>query len=239
MGRLASWKFSFFNLFCCLFILSASPTLVWTQVTARLSGRVADASGAAVAGATITVKSLETGATRLVTTYEAGNFNVFSLPVGQQEVKVEKKGFKAAVRSGINLAVGQVAVVNLRLEVGELVEVVMVSEEIPLVNTTTAPVTGLVGERQVKDLPLNGRSFDNLITLNPGAINYSSMKSAQTVTSNGNSFSVSGRRPLENLFLLNGIEYTGTSQLAVTPGGVSGDLLGIDAIREFNMVTDT
>jgi len=90
----------------------------------------------------------------------------------------------------------------------------------------------------VKDLPLNGRSFDNLIALNPGAINYG-LKSPQTSTSNGNTFSVAGRRPLDNLFLLNGIEYTGSSQLAVTPGGVSGDLLGIDAVREFNVLTDT
>src|SRR5947208_9878430 len=65
------------------------------------------------------------------------------------------------------------------------------------------------------------------------------MKSANTTTSDGNSFAVAGRRPQDNLFLLNGIEYTGTSQLAVTPGGVSGYLLGIDAIREFNLLTDT
>ena len=114
-----------------------------------------------------------------------------------------------------------------------------VSAELPLVNTTTAPVAGLVGEREVKDLPLNGRSFDNLLTLNPGLVNYSAMKTAETSTSNGNTFTVDGRRPLENLFLLNGIEYTGSSQLAVTPGGVSGSLLGIDAVREFNVLTDT
>src|ERR1019366_3310030 len=96
----------------------------------------------------------------------------------------------------------------------------------------------LVGEREVKDLPLNGRSFDNLITLNPGAISYT-LKSANTSTSNGNTFSVAGRRPGDNILLLNGVEYTGASQLAVTPGGVSGELLGIDAVREFNVLTDT
>src|SRR5581483_6076806 len=94
-------------------------------------------------------------------------------------------------------------------------------------------------EQQVKDLPLNGRSFDNLLTLNPGAINFSSMKSLGTTTSNGNTFSVAGRRTSENLFLLNGVEYTGSSQLAITPGGTSGELLGIDAVREFNTLTDT
>ena len=126
----------------------------------------------------------------------------------------------------------------MRLDVGELTQEVTVSADVPLIDTTTASVSGLVGERQVKELPLNGRSFDYLIALNPGAINYT-LKSPQTSTSNGNTFSVAGRRPLENMFLLNGIEYTGSSQLSVTPGGVSGDLLGIDAVREFNVLTGT
>jgi hypothetical protein len=157
---------------------------------------VEDASGGVVSGATVTVKSLETGVTRTVTTDSAGDFRVLALPLGPQEVKAEKTGFRAVIRTGINLEVGQEATVNLRLEVGEVVQQIIVSEEAPVVNTTTASVSGIVGEREVKDLPLNGRSFDNLITLNPGAINYSAMKSAQTSTSNGNTFTVAGRRDL-------------------------------------------
>ena len=209
------------------------------QVAAAISGRVQDATGAPIPGVTVAVKSLETGAARVVTADEGGNFKALSLAVGKYEVKAEKTGFKSALRKGINLVAGQEAVVNLRLEVGEVFQQVTVSADLSLVNTTTAPVSGLVGESEVKDLPLNGRSFDNLITLNPGVINYSAMKTAGTSTSNGNTFSVEGRRPLENLFLLNGIEYTGSSQLAVTPGGVSGSLLGIDAVREINVLTDT
>ena len=221
--------------FCAL--LASSP-LAQAQVTGAISGKVEDASGAVVNGANVTVKSVETGAARVVTTDAAGNFRIPSLPLGPQEVRAEKTGFKAAVRTGIDLAVGQEAVVNLRLEIGEFTQAVVVSAEAPVVNTTTSSVSGLVEERQVKELPLNGRSFDNLITLNPGAINYG-LKSANTSTSSGNTFSVAGRRPMDNLVLLNGIEYTGTSQLAVTPGGVSGDLLGIDAVREFNVLTET
>lgn len=212
---------------------------VYGQFTASISGKVEDATGSAISGAAITVKSLETGAIRTVSTDNAGNYRVSSLPVGPQEIRVEKTGFKAAVRQGIRLDVGQEAPINISLEVGELQQQVTVVEDSPLVNTTTSAVSGVVGERDVKDLPLNGRSFDNLITLNPGAISYSSMKSANTVTSSGNSFSVAGRRPGDNIVLLNGVEYTGSSQLAVTPGGVSGDLLGIDAVREFNVLTDT
>ena len=104
-------------------------------------------------------------------------------------------------------------------------------------NNTTSEAPGLVGEQAVKNLPLNGRSWDNLIALNPGAINYG-LKSANTTTSNGNTFTVAGRRPADNLVLLNGIELTGASLVGVTPGGVSGGLLGIDAVREFNVLTD-
>ena len=208
------------------------------QVTASISGRAEDIAGAGVENATITVTSLETGATRVVQTEPDGRFRVLSLPVGPQEIKAEKNGFRSAVRRGVDLSIGQEAVVNLRMEIGELSQTVTVVAEAPQVNTTTAPMSGLVTARQIKDLPLNGRSFDNLITLNPSAINFT-LKSAGTSTSNGYTFSVAGRRPMDNIFLLNGIEYTGSSQLAITPGGVSGQLLGIDAVREFNVLSDT
>jgi hypothetical protein len=208
------------------------------QVTAAISGAVRDATNAAIPGADVTVKNLETGSVRAVATDSQGNYRAMSLPVGRHEVKAEKDGFSSALRTGIILDVGQDVVVNLSLEVGELSQQITVNEEVPLVNTTTSGVSGLVGEREVKDLPLNGRSWDNLIALNPGAANYA-LKSANTTTSVGNTFTVTGRRPMDNLVLLNGIEYTGASLVSVTPGGVSGGLLGIDAVREFNVQTDT
>jgi len=220
-----------------IFAALATPALA--QVAASITGRVEDASGAGVGGAKVTVKSLETGATRSALTDESGNYSVLSLGVGEQEVKVEKTGFKSESRTGINLEVAQQAVLNFRLDVGRVDEQVTVTDDAPVVNTTTSSVAGVVNEREVKDLPLNGRSFDNLIALNPGTVNYSALKSANTSTSDGNTFSVAGRRTSENLFLLNGIEYTGSSQLAISPGGVSGELLGIDAVREFNVLTDT
>src|SRR5262249_33391314 len=161
-----------------------------------------------------------TGATRTATSDSDGNYKVLSLPVGAQEIKAEKQGFKTQLRKGIDLEVGQQAVVDLRLEVGELSQQITISAETSIVNTTTSQTAGVVGEREVKVLPLNGRSFDNLIPLTPGAINFA-LKSANTSTSNGNTFTVAGRRPSDNLILMNGIEYTGSSQLAITPGGVS------------------
>src|SRR5215831_6138353 len=215
-------------------LLAGNSNTAVAQVTASVSGRVEDTTGAAVTGAIITTKNLETGATRTATTDETGSYRVLSLAVGSQEVRAEKPGFRSAVRTGVNLAVAQEAVVNLKLEVGEVAQEVTISADTPLVDLTTASVSGLVTEREIKELPLNGRSFDSLITLNPGSINYT-YKSPGTVTSSGFTFSVAGRRPLDNIFLLNGIEYTGSSQLAITPGGVSGYLLGIDAVREFNV----
>jgi len=220
----------------CICTLAAAG---WAQGTASIAGRVEDASHGAVGGATVTVKSLETGAARQVATDDDGNYRETSLPLGPQEVKVEKPGFKTVGPTGFRLAVGQQFVVNFQVEVGQVVQQVTVSEQAPIVNPSTASTAGVVGERAIKDLPLNGRSFDTLIALNPGTINYSAMKSANTSTSDGYTFTVAGRRTGENLFLLNGVEYTGSSQLAITPGGASGYLLGVDAVREFNVMTDT
>ena len=227
----------FFRRYLLPLCLLATAGTVFAQVTAAVSGAVEDSSRGAV-GVGVTVTSLETGVHRSTTTDAAGNYNIPSLPLGPVTVRVEKNGFKPIERTGITLQLNQNAVVNFELQVGDFISQVNVSERAPVVNTTTESVAGLVGENQVKELPLNGRSFDNLITLNPGAINFS-LKSAGTSTSNGNTFSVDGRRPADNVVLFNGIEYTGSSQLANTPGGASGELLGIDAVREFNTLTDT
>ena len=166
--------------FIGILALAGSAT-VWAQAAASVSGRVSDATGASVPGASITVKNVETGATRVVATNDSGDYRAVSLPVGPQEIRVEKAGFKTAVRTGIDLVVAQEAVVNVTLEVGGIAETVTVSGEAPIVNTTTSSVSGLVSERQIRELPLNGRSFDNLITLNPGAISYA-LRSPGTTT---------------------------------------------------------
>src|SRR5437016_8832251 len=194
---------SFGRLATAIVVLIALPTcLSFAQTSmATILGTVRDTSGALVPGVSITVKHTESGLTRTVVSSERGSYNVPLLPVGAYEITTTMPGFKQGVRSGINLVVGQEAVVDLTLEVGANAEQVTVTGDAPLVNTTTASVSGLVNERQVKDLPLNGRSFDNLITLNAGAINYPAMKPPNATTGGeGNSFSVAGRRPLENLF---------------------------------------
>src|SRR5579872_2547548 len=223
--------------------LLPAPQRSWSQIVgASISGIVKDAAGGGIPGATVVAKNLENAAERKVVTDASGRYSVPSIAVGRYQVSASKEGFTTQVKSGIDLAVGQAATVDLTLPVGELKQTVTVEEAPSPVSLSTQAISGLVSERQVKDLPLNGRSYDQLVTLNPGIVNYTSERSGGVGTSNssvGNMFAISGRRPQENLFLLNGVEYTGASLINVTPGGASGQLLGVDAVREFNVVTDT
>ncbi|HEY2466377.1 MAG TPA: carboxypeptidase-like regulatory domain-containing protein [Terracidiphilus sp.] len=218
-------------------------SLAYAQVVGgTVSGVVHDNSGAAIAGASVHVTQTETGAARTLTTDSEGRFFAPSVPVGPYTVKVEHDGFAAQQQSGITLTVGQSLQLNFVLGVAAVQQAIEVTADGSTVNTTTQQTAGLVDERQVKELPLNGRSYDGLLTLNPATVNYTSERSGGIGTSNssvGNMFSVSGRRPQDNLFLLNGIEYTGASLINVTPGGTSGQLLGVDAVREFNVSGDT
>jgi hypothetical protein len=202
---------------------------------------VVDSTGAVIAGATVKVKNVEIGTVRTVVTDSAGRYAAPSLDVGKYEVSAEQDGFRAEIKTGITVAIGQRAEVNLLLAVGTVKQSISVSETALQLAVTTADFSGLVGEAQVKDLPLNGRSYDQLLTLNPGVVNYTSQRSGGIGTSNsvvGNMFSASGRRPQENLYILNGVEYTSASEVNNTPGGTSGQLLGVDAVREFSVVTD-
>src|SRR5439155_2322166 len=188
-------------------LIALGTGLVLAQTsTATILGTVKDASGALVPGVSITVKHTESGLTRSVVSGERGSYTVPLLLVGRYEITTTMPGFKQVVRSGINLVVGQEAVVDLTLEVGAPAEQVTVNEEAPLVNTTTASTSGLITEQQVKELPLNGRSFDNLITLNVGISNATS----NTLDSGAwNMFSVSGKRPETNRYTINGVDWVG------------------------------
>jgi hypothetical protein len=212
------------------------------QVAASVKGIVTDPSGAPVPSATVTANNTETGALRTATTDDAGRYQIVWLAVGEYEVMVAKPGFQDAVRSGIRLVVGQDATVDLTLQVSAVKTEMRVVEDAPIVSTSTRDISGLVGEQQVKDLPLNGRSYDLLLPLNPGIVNFTSLKTGGTGISNSttaNNFAVSGQRPQQNLFLLNGVEFTGAAENNIQPGGTSGMLLGVDAVREFNVQRDS
>jgi hypothetical protein len=222
------------------FLLLTSPVLA--QVSASLSGTVTDQSGGLVSSAVVTVKNTDTGAIRNTLSDAAGQYLVPSLPVGRYEVRGAKPGFTDEVHPSVQLAVGQGATVNINLKVGQSNQEVTVKADAAMVSATTSPASNLVGEQQVKDLPLNGRSFDELLTLNPGVVNFTWEKTGGIGVSNstnGNNFAVEGNRPQQNIFLLNGVEFTGAAENNMTPGGTSQQLLGVDAVREFNVLTDS
>src|SRR3989449_5214656 len=225
-------------------VLIALPTcLVFAQsssATATILGVVKDSSGALIPGVSITVKQTETGQTRTAISSESGDYNVPLLPVGAYELTTAMPGFKQQVRSGINLVVGQQAVINLTLEVGAAAEQVTGTEEPPLVNTTLSSTSGLITEQQIKELPLNGRSFDRLLELNAGVVNNTS-NMAGGAGGAFPAFSVAGHRQETNRFLLNGVDWVGgnaTGQF-ITPSGASSQLLGIEAVREYNVLEHT
>jgi hypothetical protein len=212
------------------------------QVSASISGFVSDPSGAAVPSANVTATDTETGVSRTVSSDGVGRYLIVALPVGLYEVKVSKSGFQDSTRTDIHLNLNQEANIDIHLEVTAVKAAVTVSEDAPIVNTSASDISGLVGAKEIKQLPLNGRSYDLLLPLNPGIVNFTSQKTGGTGISNsstGNNFSVSGNRPQQNLFLLNGVEFTGAAENNMAPGGPSGMLLGVEGVREFNVQRDS
>jgi hypothetical protein len=191
-----------------LLIVAVSAISARAQSTASISGTVQDPSNAKVEGTQITLTSLESGAVRKAITNSAGLYAILQLPAGTYELRAEKSRFKVAAQRGIALAVGQDAVINFKLQLGPVSEQVVVNREAPLVAAEVTQTSGLVTGPQIRDLPLNGRSYDQLLTLNPGIVSYTSQKNNATPgisnSAVANMFAVEGRRPQENLFLLDG-----------------------------------
>ena len=232
---------------CCLSILvlcilGVCSSFAAAQVSANLSGRVADPSGAAVPSAAVTAINVETGSSRTTVTNGVGEYQLFELPIGRYELHAKKDGFAEKVRTGILLVVGQDATADLTLQIGRVEQQATVTDDVPVVNGSTQDISGLVEEQQVRQLPLNGRSYDLLLTLNPGIVNFTSQKTGGIGVSNsttGNNFAASGNRPQQNLFLLNGVEFTGAAENNMQPGGPSQQLLGVESVREFNVLRDS
>jgi len=208
--------------------------LAQAQTTAAISGTVTDSTAAAVPGAAVRATNVETGIVRQTATDGAGRYRIPELGLGSYSVEAQTAGFQTEVRSGIRLTVGREAVVNLQLQVGAVTERVEVTGEAPLVQTTDSTVSFLVDESTMRDLPLNGRSYTQLATLQPGVTpnnNYVGNISGGT----GLNLIVQGQRPSENLFLIDGTianDYTSR-----TPAGAGGNSMGVEAIQEFSLLS--
>jgi hypothetical protein len=215
-----------------LLILLAIPVVAQLP-TATILGVAKDSSGGVLPGVTVTVTNIDTGSTRTLKTSDDGEFRVPELPVGRYEVKGEHPGFKVVTRKGITLEVTEQAVINLDFEVGTTDQVVIVTEEAPMVNTQNATLGGTVNETKMTELPLNGRNYIDLALLQPGVD-----KDKNQGNQEGTTFSVNGAPPRSNNFTLDGAilqTMLGRSPVA----GNSGDALGLDGIKEFQIVAGT
>jgi len=220
-----------------LLCLLASAASLHAQVsTASILGTVTDSSGAAIADATVQVKNIGTGVAVMATSDAQGRFNIPSLNIGDYEVTASKTGFQTVVRKGVTLTVGNPFVVDFNLPIGQAQQTVTVEGEVSQVDTTSSTVANLVDTKQMAELPLNGRNFQQLILLAPG------VNLAQTATTSfygkGDTYSVAGGRPEGQAFLLDGTDVTNFFNHG-TGGGSLGTSLGLDAIAEFQTLTNT
>ena len=205
--------------------------------TAAISGIVLDPSGAAIAGASITVRNVGTAFTRTVVSDDQGRYVVPELPIGDYEVQGSLAGFQTVVRRGILLTVGSRPVVDLQLPIGQAAETISVTGDISQVETTSSSVSSLVNPTQMRELPLNGRNFEQLILLAPGALSYPAGGSSALV-GRAATYAISGSRPEGYAILLDGENIQDWWQRG-TGAAVTGTSLGIEAIAEFQTLTNT
>jgi outer membrane receptor protein involved in Fe transport len=201
--------------------------------SATLNGSVADSSGGAVAAAKVTATNTSTGFTRSVGTTDAGLYSLTNLPVGAYDLSVEKQGFKALKRSGIELAVGAVATVDLTLEVGSLQDTVTVTAEAPVVETSRSQSSTVITSQAVAELPINGRNFLDVTVATPGV--------TRDPTRSGD-LSFGGQRGTANSLLVDGSDANNVffGQSSGRAGtGRNPYSFSQDAVQEFQVNTNS
>ncbi|MBI4443453.1 MAG: TonB-dependent receptor [Acidobacteria bacterium] len=225
---------------CVAAFLILITTPVYSQVsTATISGTVRDTTDAVIPGATITATNVETGLRRTATSDAVGRYSLPNLEVGSYEVRAEAGGFQSGVRTGITLTVGREAVVEFVLSVGQVAETVTVTGEAPLVETTSTAVGTLVSQAQMRDLPLNGRNYDQLTLLVPGVQQITTnSQSSLSFGGRGLRISVAGARPEGQGIMLDNTNIQGFWNQGAG-ASIAGTTLGVEAIREFQTITNT
>ncbi len=212
-------------------VLCFSVSLFSQTTTGRILGTITDQTGASVAGANVTVTDVQRGTTRSVTTDTSGGYVVSNLIPGVYRVRAEAKGFKAVERPSVQVEVAVDLSVDLSLPPGDVKETIVVTDEVPLVNTTTSTLGGTLSNQEINDLPLNGRNYENLLQLRPGVVRYPGGGFSTTSTN--------GLRAEDNAYFVEGLFNSEpfSGQGIINGAGIAGDsatILPIDAIQEFN-----
>ncbi|HEV2134891.1 MAG TPA: carboxypeptidase regulatory-like domain-containing protein [Terracidiphilus sp.] len=219
---------------CSMLAFAALTCLSLTaqQITGNIRGTIIDPSGAVIRGATVTARQTETGLSRSTTTDRNGNYVLLELPIGHYRLQVAAKGFQQYVQDGITLNVNETASVSPHLAIGSENEQVLVSADAELIEPTVTSLGKVVRQRELEDLPLNGRNFAQLGLLQPGVVPLTpGIAEAGGSLRNGQAYAVNGQRPESNNFLIDG---------ANNFNGIDGGFVlkpPVDAISEFRIIT--
>src|SRR5580658_5798757 len=219
-------------LLATLTLLVFSLPALAQSTAGRILGTVTDRSGAAVSGATVVISDVQRGTSRRLTTDDSGGYVAPELLPGEYKIRVEGKGFKTSERPNVVVEVATDVRVDFALQPGQVTQVVVVEEAVPLVNITSSTLGGTLSNEEINDLPLSGRNYENLLQLRPGVIRYPgggfSTTSANGLRAEDNGYYIEG--------LFNSEPYSG--QAIVNGAGIAGDsatILPIDSIQEFNL----
>src|SRR5581483_9224115 len=219
-------------LIAALLFLLLSNFAFGQGVTGQIVGTITDQTGAAVAGATVVVTDLHQGTSRTLVTDGNGDYAAPDLVPSAYKIRAEAKGFKSTERVNLELEVAKDLRIDLTLQPGQVSDVIVVNEDVPLLDTTSATLGGPLINKQINDLPLNGRNYENLLQLRPGVVRYPGGGFSTTSTN--------GLRAEDNAYVIYGLfnsePYSG--QGIINGAGIAGDsatILPIDSIQEFNL----
>src|SRR5215469_5057610 len=230
LNCVCSKKFFGALVFVCIALLVSVPVFPQGN-TGRILGTVTDQSGGYVANATVTVTDVARGVAQTLTTDADGVYVAFNLIAGTYTVRAEFKGFKTFERRNITVEVGKDVRIDAVLQAGAQTETITITEEVPLVDTTSTTLGGTISNTTINQIPLNGRNYQNLLPLRPGTTVYPG-GGPWTQTTNG-------ARPEDTSYLVDGLNndesfmgFSVTNAAAVA--GDAATILPIDAIQEFN-----
>jgi hypothetical protein len=222
---------------CILSLILSAPAQAQV-VGATLSGTITDPRGGAIPNANVSAKNLATGLATSTTTNTDGVFSIVNLNPAEYEVSASATGFSTS-KTKVTLTVGAKQEVNLSLKVGQVTEVVEVTGAAPTIETTNSTLSAEVQSTTIRELPLNGRDWASLATLQTGVAQVRTQELITQVGAIGRGLgtqmSIDGNRPTQNSYRLNGIFINDYSNAG--PGNVLGGNLGVDAIQEFSVIT--
>jgi hypothetical protein len=243
------------KLFSCLLllVLCLVPPCVLSQSTsATISGGITDAAGNFITGASVVIANDETGVLYSVRSNSSGMYFVPILPPGHYHLQISKQGFKTIIKPDVVLNVQSAVALNFVLPIGSTSESITVEAGSSLLNTTDATVSTVIDRKFVENIPLNGRSFQDLISMTPGVVTQSPQTQYQAPGQNGD-FSVNGQRTESNNYSVDGVSGNVTAGYpsgapqsansgsigAATALGTTQSLVSVDALQEFRVLSST